>query len=61
MAVGVHNVDHIVIGGDIIIDLGCYFVHMAIASHNSIVKGFMAELKRSIQGSTTFKKKIYEE
>ena len=61
MAVGVHNVDHIVIGGDIIIDLGCYFVHMAIASHNSIVEGLMAEFKRDIQGLEAFKKKVYEE
>ena len=50
MVVKVHNVDHIVIGGGIIADLGYYFVPMTIACHNFIVEGLMAEFKRDIQG-----------
>ena len=60
MVVGVHNIDYIVIVGDIIADLGCYFVPMAIASHNSIVECLMAEFKRDIQVLKAFKKKVYE-
>ena len=61
MAFGVHNVDHIVIGRDIVADLGCYSIFMAIESHNFIVEGLMAEFKRDIEGLEAYKKKLYEE